>query len=116
MADPQIAAIQQQLRTARAGEAWQEFLSEYSPLVLQAVQYCVWDAERAADCFVFVCEKLRERNYRRLLQYRPAAPTNFVSWWPALHSRTDGARYLAGPGLVQKQAALWAVRALPPAV
>ena len=80
MAGPQIAAIQQQFRTARAGEAWQEFLCEYSPVVLQAVQYCIWDTEHASDCFVFVCEKLREHNYRRLLQYRPEGPTSFVSW------------------------------------
>ena len=80
MADSQIAALQQRFRTGRAGEAWQDFLCEYSPIVLQAVQYCIWDTESASDCFVFVCEKLRERSYRRLLQYRPESPTSFVSW------------------------------------
>ncbi|HSA94295.1 MAG TPA: sigma-70 family RNA polymerase sigma factor [Terriglobales bacterium] len=80
MGDPSIAAWQQELRSARAQEAWVEFLENYGAILLQAVRRTIWDPERAADCFVFVCEQLSARGYRRLLQYRPESETSFVTW------------------------------------
>lgn len=68
------------MRSGRAQDAWTEFLENYSPVLLQAVRRTIWDSERAADCFVFVCEQLSVRGYRRLLQYRPESETSFVTW------------------------------------
>ena len=80
MADPQIAAIQLALHSGRHLEAWRDFLSAYSPVILQAVRHSIWDPEQASDCFVFVCEQLRANSYRRLRQFRADGPTGFVTW------------------------------------
>ena len=80
MGDPSIAELQRALRTERAQAAWTEFLEGYSPIILQAVRRSIWDPECAADCFVFVCEQLSARGYRRLSQYRADGPTSFVTW------------------------------------
>ncbi|MGH9576572.1 MAG: RNA polymerase sigma factor, partial [Terriglobales bacterium] len=80
MSDPQIAALQRALRSDDPSQAWADFLTAYSPVILQAVRRSIWDSERAADCFVFVCEQLCARGYRRLLKYRPDSDTSFVTW------------------------------------
>jgi len=80
MGDPSIAELQRALRTQRAQAAWTEFLEGYSPIILQAVRRSIWDSESAADCFVFVCEQLSARSYRRLSQFKPDGPTSFVTW------------------------------------
>ncbi|MDP9268489.1 MAG: sigma-70 family RNA polymerase sigma factor, partial [Acidobacteriota bacterium] len=63
-----------------AQDAWTEFLERYGPIILQAVRRTIWDGEGAADCFVFVCEQLNARGYRRLLQFKPEGATGFVTW------------------------------------
>ncbi len=80
MSDPQIAALQRALRSDDASQAWADFLSAYSPVVLQAVQRSIWDREKASDCFVYVCEQLCAQGYRRLLKYRADSDTTFVTW------------------------------------
>ncbi len=80
MSDPQIAALQRALRSGDHTQAWTDFLTSYSPVVLQAVRRSIWDNEKAADCFVFVCEQLCARGYRRLLKYKPESETSFVTW------------------------------------
>lgn len=80
MSDPQIAALQRALRSGDHIQAWADFLTSYSPVVLQAVRRSIWDNEKAADCFVFVCEQLCARGYRRLLKYKPESGTSFVTW------------------------------------
>lgn len=80
MGDPSIAELQRALRTERAQTAWTEFLEGYGPIILQAVRRSIWDSECAADCFVFVCEQLSARGYRRLLQFRPDSAASFVTW------------------------------------
>ncbi len=80
MSDPQIAALQRALRSGDHTQAWTDFLTSYSPVVLQAVRRSIWDNEQAADCFVFVCEQLCARGYRRLLKYKPESETSFVTW------------------------------------
>ena len=80
MSDPQIAALQRALRSDAPTPAWADFLTSYSPVILQAVRRSIWDSEKAADCFVFVCEQLCARSYRRLLQYKPESDASFVTW------------------------------------
>ncbi len=80
MSDPQIAALQRALRSGDHIHAWTDFLDSYSPVVLQAVRRSVWDHEKASDCFVFVCEQLCARGYRRLLKYKPESESSFVTW------------------------------------
>jgi len=80
MGDPSIAELQRALRSDRAQRAWSDFLEGYGPIILQAVRRSIWDSEGAADCFVFVCEQLSGRSYRRLLQFKPDTGTSFVTW------------------------------------
>jgi hypothetical protein len=36
--------------------------------------------EEAADCFVFICEKLAQNAFRRLLRFKPAGTASFSTW------------------------------------
>jgi len=72
------------LCTRGASGAWTEFLEEYSPLLLQVVKRFERDPDRVADCFLFVCERLSRRAYRRLRRYRPDGPARFKTWLRAV--------------------------------
>jgi RNA polymerase sigma factor (sigma-70 family) len=75
-----LRAWQHELRSSLHWQAWNSFLNAYSSVILQAVRKTVWDEERAADCFVFVCERLQENHYRRLLSFRPDHQASFPGW------------------------------------
>jgi RNA polymerase sigma factor (sigma-70 family) len=64
--------------------AWAEFLELFAPLLLQAASFVERDRDAAADAFVFVCERLRDRDASRLAQYDPARPGSFETWLRAV--------------------------------
>ena len=66
---------------ARDATAWQEFLREYAPLLLQVAREAERDQDDASDAFLFICEHLRADNGRRLRQWSPS-PTgaSFETW------------------------------------
>jgi RNA polymerase sigma factor (sigma-70 family) len=78
--DNNIATLLEALRSDDAPWAWTALLDQYSPVILHAVRRCIWDADRASDCFVFVCERLSERGFRRLLQFRLNTGCTFETW------------------------------------
>lgn len=80
MADARIALLQTALRSSHHESAWSEFLETHAPTILQAVRYSIWDEDRANDCFVYVCEQLKAKQYRRLLQYRVDGGSSFATW------------------------------------
>ena len=75
-----IAALREALQSAEHECAWTKFLKEFSPVILQMVRRSIWDADLASDCFVFVCERLHEHKYRRLLRFRPDSGVRFETW------------------------------------
>jgi RNA polymerase sigma factor (sigma-70 family) len=47
---------------------------------LKVVRAQVRDADRQSDCFVFVCEKLSDDGFRRLLKFDVAGRARFSTW------------------------------------
>lgn len=68
------------LRAGDGSEAWKRFLERYSSLILRVAAQFETEADLRSDCFVFVCDKLSDNGFRRLLQYEPEGPASFRSW------------------------------------
>ena len=60
----------ERLRSRDRHDAWVEFLENYSALIFQVSRYFESDLDRASDCFQFVCQKLSENRFRRLLSFK----------------------------------------------
>jgi DNA-directed RNA polymerase specialized sigma24 family protein len=84
MADKSVENILQQLRSSDPHEAWTHFLDEYSSLIFQVSRYLESDLDRASDCFQFICQKLSEDAFRRLLRFKPHGPATFSTWLRAV--------------------------------
>lgn len=80
MEESQAAGILERLASKEFEPAWSEFLGAYSPLILQTVKHFERDHDPVADCFLFVCEKLCEKNFRRLRSFKPGGAARFSTW------------------------------------
>jgi DNA-directed RNA polymerase specialized sigma subunit, sigma24 homolog len=78
--DSGATALLNGLRSTHAQEAWQDFLLQFGDTLYQVAGISTRNEEEAADCFVFVCEKLAENAYRRLLCFKPAGTASFSTW------------------------------------
>lgn len=74
----------QRLATPAAGEAWKLFLRRHTSLIVSVARQYHHDDQRLRDCYLFVCEKLCDDGFRRLLAYRPAEKVRFSSWLRAV--------------------------------
>jgi RNA polymerase sigma factor (sigma-70 family) len=61
-------------------EAWNQFLTDYSPLIRQVILAFEEDFDLAGDCFLFVCEKLCQEKFRRLRRFKPEGSARFSTW------------------------------------
>lgn len=68
----------------RTDSFWSEFLERYSPAILRVVRQYESDDGRAMDCFLFVCDKISDDGFRRLLSYQPDARARFRTWLNAV--------------------------------
>jgi RNA polymerase sigma factor (sigma-70 family) len=84
MAEQSVENILQKLRSRDPHEAWTAFLEEYSALIFQVCRYFEKDLDRASDCFQFVCEKLSEDRFRRLLRFKAEGSASFSTWLRAV--------------------------------
>jgi RNA polymerase sigma factor (sigma-70 family) len=82
--DGEIQALLTQLRSGAPHSAWSVFLTSYSGLIYGVVHIFAHEQDHIADCFVFVCEKLAERSYRRILSFRPDGRARFTTWLRAV--------------------------------
>ncbi len=80
MGDSCIATLQEGFRSSNSSAAWELFLSEYSSVLYQAARTHSHDEDGAADCFLYLCERLAENNFRRLLKFKPAGTAKFTTW------------------------------------
>lgn len=64
--------------------AWDEFLKEFAPLILQVVHLFERDLDRIDDCFVFVCEKLKRDNLKRIRRFDISGAASFPTWLRAV--------------------------------
>ena len=84
MPEQSVANVLQQLRSRDPHEAWIVFLEEYSVLIFQVSRHIEKDLDRASDCFQFVCEKLSEDRFRRLLRFKAEGSASFSTWLRAV--------------------------------
>ena len=80
IADATIATILEGLQSEDAELAWRSFLTSYSDLVYTIVTTFARDSDDAGDCFLFICEKLAEKKYRRLCTFNPDGAARFSTW------------------------------------
>jgi RNA polymerase sigma factor (sigma-70 family) len=67
--------------TARA---WAQFLDVYAPTIMTVVSQYAPTADRANDCFQYICEKLCENKCHRLLQFNHDRGAEFRTWLIAI--------------------------------
>jgi RNA polymerase sigma factor (sigma-70 family) len=84
MADQSVENLLQKLRSRDPHEAWSEFLEAYSVPIFHVVRHFDSNLDRASDCFQFVCEKLSEDRFRRLLRFKPQGTASFSTWLRAV--------------------------------
>jgi RNA polymerase sigma factor (sigma-70 family) len=60
--------------------AWKTFLKSYSAMIVRVVCQYEKDTEQIDDCFLFVCEKLSDDGFRRLLQFDANRKAHFSTW------------------------------------
>jgi RNA polymerase sigma factor (sigma-70 family) len=84
MEDEHIAGILCQLGSRQASEAWAEFLQMYSPLILRIVRLFERDPDHVSDCFLFVCERLSQKQFRRLRRFHAKGKATFPTWLRAV--------------------------------
>lgn len=74
----------EQLGTASAGAAWAAFLEHYTPLIAGVVRQYLRDEQSLHDCYLYVCEKLIDNDFRRLRAWRQREGLQFTSWLRAV--------------------------------
>jgi len=69
-----------QLNSGEAGAAWAAFIDAYAGLMMRTVIQFEYEQDRSNECFLYVCEKLYEDGFRRLLTFNTAGRSSFSSW------------------------------------
>lgn len=71
MADePELAFLEQLRRKQTAKPGWAFFVQRYSGLVLQTIQELESDYDQVLDRYLYVCQKLADRDCKRLLNFK----------------------------------------------
>jgi RNA polymerase sigma factor (sigma-70 family) len=83
-ADAAIGTLLESLRSDESENAWTSFLTSYSDLIYGVIQTIARNADHSGDCFLFVCSKLADKNYKRLLAFRPDGRARFSTWLRAV--------------------------------
>jgi RNA polymerase sigma factor (sigma-70 family) len=80
--DPEksVADILHRLSSCDAGPAWVEFLDRYSGLIMKTATQFEYQQDRSNECFLFVCEKLNDDGFRRLLKFNTSGRSRFRTW------------------------------------
>jgi RNA polymerase sigma factor (sigma-70 family) len=83
-ADAGIGPLLDALRSDEAETAWVAFLTAYSDVIYGVVRTIARNSDHAGDCYLFVCTKLADKNYRRLLAFRCDGRARFSTWLRAV--------------------------------
>ena len=82
--DRTIGPLLEVLGSDGAESAWTEFLAIYSETIFGVVKVFARDADQSSDCFLFVCERLAAKTYRRLRAFEPNGRAQFSTWLRAV--------------------------------
>ena len=72
--------ILERLRSGQAEPAWKAFLQKYGSVIMQVANQYEHDAASVNDCFVYVCERLSDDGFRRLLKFDVNRGVSFRAW------------------------------------
>jgi RNA polymerase sigma factor (sigma-70 family) len=72
------------LNSADGGPAWAEFLDLYAPLIIKVANQFDYERDAVSDCFVYVCERLVDDGFRRLLKFNTRGKASFSTWLSAV--------------------------------
>ena len=75
-----VAKLLHKLSTQEAGAAWSEFLDCYAQLIMNTANQFEYHPDRIDECFLFVCEKLNDNGFRRLLNFNTRGTAKFRTW------------------------------------
>lgn len=75
-----IRRILKQLASGRIEAGWRAFLDGYSDLIYSIVLQYESDDLRAGDCYLYVCAKLSDNGFIRLLRFQPDGSAEFPTW------------------------------------
>jgi RNA polymerase sigma factor (sigma-70 family) len=84
MGDVSVTSLIERLSSTAGGQAWAEFLAEYTPLMRGVIRRCEHEPADADECFGHVCAALSEDGFRRLRSFRPDGPASFRTWLMAV--------------------------------
>lgn len=73
-------SLLEQLATEQSAAAWAEFLDQYSPLIYRVAHDFDRDEDRVADAYLYVCDRLRQDDFRRLRAFRIEEGVQFSTW------------------------------------
>ena len=82
--DRTIGPLLEALASDAAESAWTDFLAIYSETIFGVVKVFTRDADQSSDCFLFVCERLAAKTYRRLRVFEPNGRAQFSTWLRAV--------------------------------
>jgi RNA polymerase sigma factor (sigma-70 family) len=72
------------LNSVDSGAAWTEFIDAWSSTIMQTVIQFEHEQSHGNECFLYVCEKLSENRFRRLLKFNTSAKSSFSTWLSAV--------------------------------
>jgi RNA polymerase sigma factor (sigma-70 family) len=75
-----ISDLLHRLNSADAGSAWAEFIDRYAQLIMNTATQIEFEQDRVNDCFLYVCEKLNDEGFRRLLKFNTRGAAKFSTW------------------------------------
>jgi len=79
-----ISDLLHRLNSAGAGAAWAEFVDRYTPRIINIVCQFEYSQNRGNECYLYVCEKLCDHQFRRLQKFNAKGKANFNTWLGAV--------------------------------
>jgi RNA polymerase sigma factor (sigma-70 family) len=79
-----IGDLLRRLNSADAGPAWVEFIDRYAQVIINTAAQFEYTQDRIDDCFLYVCEKLNDDGFRRLLTFDTGGKAKFRTWLGAV--------------------------------
>ncbi len=103
-------ALLPELFDSRNESVWRKFVRNYGGVLMSAARHHGLDPHDSQDCFLHICEKLCEDDFRRLRAFDPSRGGSFRTWLTAIAANlsADWCRTRYG-----RQSMPLAIKALP---
>lgn len=75
-----ISDLLQRLNSPEAGAAWVDLVNRFAHLIMKTASQFEYRQDRSSACFLYVCEKLCDQQFRRLQKYNTAGAAKFHNW------------------------------------